>query len=201
MNMKKLIALIIITLLCTACASSGGPPYIKEIAALTKVPGLGATFVIPDEDGWMFFDPDGKGSMLVKHGKSKIESYVISLDRYTQPAPESVEEFHSLYRMLKNKELGDPRYKVISAIEKPINSRGNYFIEFHYLVEDYKASNMPKSTEYMLLETMGFFTVNPETPDNLARVSYSHRYLPNNKDGNFKEKAGWVLENVNFVPQ
>jgi len=199
--MDKLIALILISILCSACTSSGGLPYIKEIPALTKVPGIGATFVIPDEEGWMFFDPDGKGSMIVKHGKSKIESYVISLDIYKQPAPESDEEFISLYSTLKNRELSDPRYKVISVIEKPINHRGNYFIEFHYLVEDYKASNMPKSTEYMLLETMGFFTVNPEIPDNLARVSYSHRYLPNNQDCGFKDKARWVLENVSFVPQ
>ncbi len=199
--MKKLIALIIITLLCNACTSSGGLPYIKEISALTKVPGLGATFVIPDEEGWMFFDPDGKGSMIVKHGKSEIESYIISLDRYKQPAPESVEEFDSLYNTLKNREINNPRYKLIKVNEKPISSRGNYFIGFYYLVEDYRASNKPKGTEYMLLETMGFFTVNPEIPDNLVRVSYSHRYLPNNQDGKFEEKARWVLENVSFVPR
>ena len=138
--------------------------------------------------------------MIVKHGKSKIESYVISLDRYKQPEPETVEEFNSLYNTLKTRELSDPRYKVLSAIETPINSNGNYYIEFHYLVEDHKASNLPKSTEYMLMETMWFFTVNPKIPDNLARVVYSHRYLPNNQDGNFKEKALWVLENVSFVP-
>jgi len=186
--------------MCSACDSSGGPPYIKEIPALTTVPGLGATFLIPDEEGWMFYDPDGKGSLIVKHGKSKIESYVISLDSYKQPVPKSLEEFNSLYNTLKNRELGDPRYKVISATEKPNATRGKYFVEFHYLVEDYKASKMPEGTEYLLLETMGFFTVNPETPDTLVRVAYSYRYLPKNIDKSFKKKASWVLENVNYVP-
>jgi hypothetical protein len=199
--MNKLIALILITIICNACVSLGGPPYIKEVAALTKVPGLGATFVIPNEEGWMLFDPDGKGSLIVKYGGSKIESYVISLDLYKQSAPESDEEFISFYDRLKNRELGDPRYKVISSNENPINSRGSYFIEFHYLVEDHKALNMPKGTDYMLLETMGFFTVNPEMPENLLRISYSHRYLPDNRDSRFKEKARWALENVSFLAQ
>jgi len=149
----------------------------------------------------MFFDPDGKGSLIVKNGNSKIESYVISLDYYKQPLPISIEEFDSLYNTLKSSEFDDPRYKVISATEKPVTTRGKYFVEFHYLVEDYKASKMPEGTEYLLLETMGFFTVNPETPDNLVRVSYSYRHLPKNKDKSFNKKASWVLENVTFVPQ
>lgn len=199
--MNKLIALIVIAVMCNACAPSGGPPYVKKIPALTTVPGQGATFLIPDEEGWMFFDPDGRGSLIVKHGNSKIESYVISLEYYKQPLPKSIEEFDSLYNTLKSRELGDPRYKVISATEKPVATRGEYFVEFHYLVEDYKASKMPEGTEYLLLETMGFFTVNPEVPDNLIRVAYSYRYLPKNIDKNFKKNAGWVLDNVNFVPQ
>lgn len=149
----------------------------------------------------MFFDPDGKGSMIVKQGKSDIESYVISLDLYEQPTPETAEKFNSLYSALKSSELNHPRYKVVSSHEKPISISDKYFIEFHYLVEDYEASNMPANQKYLLLETMGFFTVNPEVPDNLVRVSYSYRYLPKNKDPDFKEKADWVLKNVDFVSQ
>jgi hypothetical protein len=200
--MKKFILLILIAVFSSVCNSySSEPPYIKNLPPLSKVPGVGVNFIIPDEEGWMLFDPDGKGSMIVKHGASENESYAISLDFYNQSQPKTVSEFQTLYNILKDREVKPPRYKSIIANENQRIDTGDYFIEFYYLVEDHEASKMPKNAKFMLMETMGIFAVNPEIPDNLVRVAYSHRYLPNNKDNQFREKAKWVLENVTFISQ
>ncbi|MBU2630389.1 MAG: hypothetical protein KKE61_17390, partial [Proteobacteria bacterium] len=104
--MKKFIFLILIAIIFTVCNScSNGPPYIKKLPPLSKVPGIGVNFIIPDEEGWMLFDPDGKGSMIVKHGPSEKESYVISLDFYNQSKPKTLSEFQTLYNTLKDREL------------------------------------------------------------------------------------------------
>lgn len=176
-------------------------PSIQEIAPLTQIPGLGVSFKIPNEDGWMLFDPDGKGSFISKSGQTKIESYIISLDSYKQPIPDKESEFNQLYDTLKSREIEDPRYRLLTIEEKPRDSSSKFAINFYYLVEDHQPIEKPTDQSYMLIETMGFFASHPNIPDNLIRVAYSYRYIKGHEDSNFKNKARWVLSNVEFSRQ
>jgi hypothetical protein len=191
-----------ILIFLVACNSQQkGPPYIKEIAPLSKIPGIGVSFVIPNEKGWMLFDPDGKGSFISKFGQTKIESYIISLDCYQQSIPETVSEFKKLYKVLEQRETESPRYKPLLIQEQLLDTHNKFAIKFHYLVEDHQPKEKPIGYEYMLLETMGYFVVHPNIPDNMVRIAYSHRYVEGHEDPKFKEKAKWVLDQVVFTNQ
>lgn len=108
--MGRTIAIIAATLLLVSCATQEGPPYYQSIPPLSQVPSVGVSFVIPDEEGWAFFDPDGKGSAIVKSGKTKIESYAISLDYFRQSSLKTEGEFREIYERLKRGE--DERLRV-----------------------------------------------------------------------------------------
>ena len=192
--------LIVLTICIFSCVSDiNGPPYTTNLAPLSKIPGLGSSLVIPNEDGWILFDPDGKGSFITKFGQTEIESYVISLDRYNHAVPNSSDEFRKLYEILKQREISVPRYKLLLVKESARASLSTYALDFYYLVEDHQPIELPNGDEYMLLETMGFFALHPYIPDTLIRVAYSYRYAKGHEDSLFAEKAKWVLGNVVFT--
>ncbi|MHB8811120.1 MAG: hypothetical protein ACYC9M_14075 [Desulfobulbaceae bacterium] len=196
---RRFIILTIFLLLTSRLSLAEALPYTEPIPPLSQVPGKGILFTVPDENGWMLFDPDGKGSTIVKQGKSKIESYVISLDYYQQPNPKSENEFKELYEILKQRELAPPRYRGLHADEEFNYSRGKYFLIFYYLIEDHEACHMPLGQKYLLLEVMGFLAVHPDNPDLIVRVAYTYRYSPGHEDHKFKEKAKWVLDQATFA--
>lgn len=199
--MKQFIYITIIALL-TACAFEGKElPYIEKIPPLSNVPGAGISFVIPDEEGWMLFDPDGKGAMIARQGNSKIESYIISLDYYQQPIPETEYKFKQLYQTLKQGEISPPRYNPLVIEDHRRDFKKNYCLDFYYLVEDSQPKEMPAGDTYMLLETMGLFAVHPNIPNYMVRVAYSYRYAKGHEDPQFKKKAKWVLEQLTFTNQ
>ncbi|MCP4237824.1 MAG: hypothetical protein GY770_30360, partial [Aestuariibacter sp.] len=105
-------------------------------------------FTIPNQEGWAFFDPDGKGSNIVKSGKSKIESYFITLDQYNQSVPRSEIEFHNLYEVLKNREVNSSRYKVRKIKDGIVKSGSSYLVNFYYFFEDYGAIQIPEDSNY-----------------------------------------------------
>ena len=199
-NIMIKFCILIISLLLASCAA--GPPYVGEIPPLSKIPGVGVSFTIPDENGWHLFDPDGKGSMIVKTGKTKLESYIISLTYNKHTTPLSEAKFRELYETKQTMGWHPPeRYKVILSKEEPISSRGKYFNSFYYLVEDHQAKIMPSGEKHMLLEVMAFFAANPNDLTTTVEISYSYRYSPKNKDNKFKEKAKWVLDHALFVKE
>ncbi len=177
---------------------SAEPPYIKAIPPLVRVPGEGVSFVIPNEQGWMFFDPDGKGATIAKIGQSEAETYTISLDIYDQDSQVSEQEFRQFYEAQKQRELDGPRYISRVAEDEVDKSKSHPWVGFYYLVEDHEARNMPSDQEFLLLETMGYLAINPENPGVILRVAYSYRYIPGHEDSNFREKAEWVLDHTEF---
>lgn len=193
---QQLIVLII-SILFTDFVSAG-PPYIDKVPPLSKISGVGISIIVPDESDWLIFDPDGKGSTIVKFGKSKFESYIISVDYYKHPDTKSEYKFNDLYKILKERELTPPRFKVIKVSEKPNILKAKDFINFYYLVEDHQAKYNVSDENYMLLETIGFLAVNPNDHSSIVRVSYSYRYFKGNKDRKFKKKAKWVLDRAAF---
>lgn len=208
--MKYKLAWMAILLFLVSCASQPNPPqepqtqeppFIKPVAPLQTVPGFGVTFIIPDEDGWMFFDPDGEGSVIGKTGKTEIESYIISLDYYQKTVPESFAEFYRIYETLEKVEIAPPRHQPLIVETNARNNENYHLIDFYYLVEDYQPEIMPSGQNFMYLEAMGFFMEHPNIPDIMIRVAYSHRYKAGNEDPSFKQKAQWVLDRVELTGQ
>lgn len=197
--MNRLLIVIIFQFLVSCATVSEGPPYIKKIPPLTQVPGLGVSFTIPDEEGWMLFDPDGKGSTIVKVGRTKIESYVISLDSFQLPDSDTSYDFRKLYEASKKGEITPPRYS--SLVIKDEANKSESEISFYYLVEDHQPIKIRAGDEHMLLETMGVFAKHPKIPNNIVRIAYSYRYAIGNEDPEFKKKAKWVLDQITFTNQ
>ncbi len=199
--MKPSIYIAILILLASCDLGEKEASYIEKIPRLSNVPGAGISFVIPDEEGWMLFDPDGKGAMIARQGRSKIESYIISLDTYQQSVPKTEDKFKQLYQVLKQGETSPPRYNPLVIEDRLRDSKNSYCIDFYYLVEDSQPKKLPVGDDYMLLETMGFFAVHPNIPNYMVRVAYSYRYAKGHEDPQFKTKAKWVLEQLTFTNQ
>lgn len=200
-RMSRFISLFAITLLLASCTVREESTYYKSIPPLSQVPGVGVSFVIPNEDGWAFFDPNGKGATIVKSGKTKIESYVISLLYMKESSPISEGKFQDLYDKLEKDETESSRYKA-HVIENEFSYlHNNSIVNFYYFIEDHGAIKLPNNSNHMLLEAMGIITVDPNRPDTLLKIAYTHRYAPGNEDPNFKEKAKWVLDHVEFIKQ
>jgi hypothetical protein len=197
--MKHLLHMFLVLASLSLCCNAAEPPYVQAIPPLVRVPGQGLSFLIPDESGWMFFDPDGKGSTIVKFGQSELESYVIALDVYDQNSEKTAQEFRELYEILKKRELAGPRYAPRDVVDQFNASKDKPWIDFYYLVEDHEAIRLPQGQDFMLMESMGYFAINPHEPNVIVRVSYSYRYSPGHEDGNFKDKAKWVLDRATFT--
>jgi hypothetical protein len=197
--MKRLATLVVGGLLLLSCASPDGPRYLKAIAPLSTVPGRGLSLEIPDEEGWSILDQDGKGSDIVKFGRTDIESYVISLDRWHLDRPVSDVELRELYEEQKSKGRQMTRYKYRVTEELPDLSWGKLSIGFYYFWEDYGAVTLPAGEEYLLVQAMGIVSVDPYRPNSMVLVSYSYRYAPGHEDPRFHEKARWVLDHIVFT--
>ncbi len=106
------------------------------------MPARGISLVSPDEKGWFVFDPDGKGSSLVKSGPTKSESHAITITYMQSTGLESEKEF--LDTVKQKTGSSDDRFKIREKNEELDRSRGTYFAKYYRLSEDHGAHQMPK---------------------------------------------------------
>lgn len=189
---------LIFTAIFMAIASHSYGDEGDPVSPLTEFQFPGISLTIPDEDGWLEFNPKNKDiTGFVKDGPNiKSESYVISVEIYNSTGLRSEEE---LLELVKNQSTGGSRLKFLVSDAELDRSRGVYFVKSYMLAEDHGAHQMPKDESFALLEAMSFNALHPYDPDALVSVSYSHRYYPGYEDPGFRNKAKWLLDHAVFT--
>jgi hypothetical protein len=191
---NKRIFFVVLILFISSYATLNATDFVTP---RTKLPGKGITVISPDEEGWLFFDPDGKGKHLAKDGATRIETYAINLNYHRSGNFKSEDEFLETIKQILT--YTEKRFKLRSANVKLNPKRGPYFVNFHILSEDYEANQMPKDKKFALIEMMGFYARHPDEPSLIIMLQYSYRYYPGHEDPEFKKKAAWVIKNATFT--
>lgn len=197
--MKKIITRYILLTLFFLCGCTTRNGFIKIASPDERIRIEGVSILTPQGDGWYYKKATPGKLILGKLGNSKAQSIVGMTVLSKLPEIKTKEEFLALVSKQRARKPIPARFKSILNTEIISDERDVFCVRFHTIHHDYEANNLPKTSDFLVVEDIGIICRHPYNKNIGVTIGLSQRTKKNNQISNFKSIANDFIKNAKFI--
>lgn len=173
--------------------------YKKINSPDKRVHIVGASMLPPHGGDWDLTKEHDGSVRFSKFGKTRDQTIRGTVILFKLPDLKSKEDFLNL---IFEQRTENPDYPREFLLNKTVLSdeKGEFCVRGHTITKEFKAKNLPKTSNFLLMETIELNCRHPYDKNIAVHMGFSQRTLPNNTLKSFESDANKFIKNVILIP-
>jgi len=197
MRLPIILIAVCAALLFAACASKSDKPQRFELRGFS----LAAPAAVQGEKQWGVAKRTPDLLILGKPGDFESEVYTVQAAVVSLPALASPDALLQHVKAAQQRELDPKRFRILKHELGLHTVNGESCALSHVEAVDRAIPGTTGSTANMLVETLTLTCAHPKDRSSGINITYLHQYFPEDKDSQFVERGGAILEGLRIDGQ